>query len=75
MLKAFEWYGKHSPQKQKYQFWKHDSHSFYLHSPEVIQQKMDYIHQNAVVSGFVNEPFECRLSSANPQSPIKVLEL
>lgn len=67
--------GKHSPQKQKYQFWKHDSHSFYLYSNKMIQQKVDYIHQNPVVCGFVNESFEWRLSSANPQSPIKVLEL
>jgi hypothetical protein len=35
-----------------------------LWSPSVIDQKVDYIHFNPVVSGFVNEPEHWRYSSA-----------
>jgi putative transposase len=75
MLEHFKKYGKLSPQKQIYQFWKHDNHPFYLYSNEMINQKVNYIHDNPVVAGFVNVAHEWRLSSANENSPIKVLEL
>ena len=38
----------------------------------MIDQKVDYIHNNPVAAGFVNNPHEWRLSSANEESPIKV---
>jgi len=38
----------------------------------MIQQKEDYIHNNPVEAGFVNQPQEWRLGSANDQSPIKL---
>lgn len=74
MLNKFEYNGKISPQEQKMQFWKHDNHPFFLYSNKLIQQKVDYIHYNPVEAGFVNQPHEWRLSSANEQSPIKLDE-
>jgi REP element-mobilizing transposase RayT len=74
MQAQFKFYGSNSPQKQINQFWKHDNHPFYLYSNEMIDQKVNYIHNNPVEAGFVNEPYEWRLSSANEQSPIKVLK-
>lgn len=74
LLNKFEYYAKISPQEQKMQFWKHDNHPFYLYSNKMIQQKVDYIHFNPVEAGFVNQPHEWRLSSANEQSPIKLDE-
>lgn len=74
MLNKFEYYRGKSPQKQKMQFWKHDNHPFFLYSNKLIQQKVDYIHYNPVEAGFVNQPQEWRLSSANEQSPIKLNE-
>ena len=74
MLNKFEYHGKISPQKQKMQFWKHYNHSFFLYSNKVIQQKVDYIHNNPVAAGFVNQPQEWRLSSANEQSAINLNE-
>jgi putative transposase len=70
----FKKFGSKSPQKQINQFWKHDNHPFFLYSREMIEQKVNYIHHNPVEAGFVNEPHEWRLSSANEQSPIKVLK-
>jgi putative transposase len=74
MLNKFEWFGSNSSQKQKYQFWKHDNHPFFLYSPDMIKQKVDYIHDNPVEAGFVNSPNEWRMSSANEDSPIKIKE-
>lgn len=67
----FSYYGKKS-KNAEFQFWKHDNHPFYLYSNKMIDQKIDYIHNNPVEAGFVNEPHEWRLSSANPLSPIKI---
>jgi putative transposase len=74
MSDKFEYFGSNSSQKQKKQFWKHDNHPFFLYTPAMIQQKVDYIHDNPVEAGFVNQPQEWRMSSANEQSPIKLNE-
>jgi putative transposase len=74
VLKLFRHYGKQSAQKQKFQFWKHDNHPFFLYTNKMIQQKVDYIHENPVEAGFVIKPHEWRLSSANEESPVKLDE-
>ena len=74
MLAQFRYYGKISPQQQSLQFWKHDNHPFFLYTNKMIQQKVDYIHYNPVEAGFVNQPQEWRLSSANENGPIKLDE-
>jgi putative transposase len=56
------------------QFWKHDNHPFFLFTPKMIQQKIDYIHENPVVAGFGNKVDQWRLSSANEESPVKLDE-
>jgi REP element-mobilizing transposase RayT len=70
-LHQFHYYGKKSKHNEN-QFWKHDSHPFYLYSNEMIDQKIKYIHKNPVEAGFVNEAHEWRLSSANPNFEIKL---
>ena len=74
ILKLFKYFGSKSPQKQNMQFWKHDNHPFFLYTPKMIQQKIDYIHENPVEAGFVIKPEHWRLSSANEESPIKLTE-
>ncbi len=46
------------------QFWQQHNKPIELWSSEVIDQKMNYIHDNPVVSGFVNEPHHWKYSSA-----------
>lgn len=75
LMHQFHYFAGLSAQKQEKQFWKHDNHAFALYSNELIDQKIEYIHRNPVEAGFVNEPEEWRLSSANPDSPIPVMEL
>jgi len=73
-LHQFHYYGNKSKHNEN-QFWKHDSHPFYLYSNEMIDQKINYIHNNPVEAGFVNEAHEWRLSSANPNFEIKLSAL
>ena len=47
-----------------YQFWQQNNQPIELWSVEVIDQKLDYIHNNPILSGFVNEPEHWKYSSA-----------
>ncbi len=46
------------------QLWQQHCQPIELWSPKVIDQKVDYVHMNPVVSGFVNEPEHWKYSSA-----------
>ncbi|WP_260448492.1 transposase [Bibersteinia trehalosi] len=43
---------------QKYQFWQHHNQPIEIYSQKFLDEKLNYIHQNPVVSGFVYEPWE-----------------
>ncbi|MBC9795776.1 hypothetical protein [Sinomicrobium weinanense] len=47
-----------------YQFWRHDNKPIELWSHKVIQQKINYIHNNPVDAGFVFRPEDYVYSSA-----------
>lgn len=48
----------------KHQFWRHDNKPIELWSPSVIDEKINYIHQNPVIAGFVEQPHDYLYSSA-----------
>ncbi len=56
--------GKKKDNVSKYQFWQHHNKPIALWSPAVIHQKLDYIHNNPVETGFVTGPKEWKYSSA-----------
>jgi len=64
--------GKSSNVKH-YQFWRHDNKPIELWSNKVIQQKIDYIHQNPVEEGLVYKPEDYVYSSAMDYSGQKGL--
>ncbi|TWJ00772.1 hypothetical protein JN11_02031 [Mucilaginibacter frigoritolerans] len=64
MLWMFKRAAAKSSNNTNYQFWQHDSHPIELWSPEVTEQKADYIHNNPVASGFVVEPWHWKYSGA-----------
>ena len=64
MLGMFESAGKKQSNVQKYQFWQHHNKPIELWSTHVIKQKLNYIHNNPVVAGFVSTPTEWKYSSA-----------
>ena len=60
----FERAAKKSGHKQKTQFWQQHNQPIELWSSEVIEQKIEYIHDNPVHAGFVTEPEHWKYSSA-----------
>ncbi|HEY4786468.1 MAG TPA: transposase [Bacteroidales bacterium] len=64
MLRLFIHAAKRQNKKGTYQVWTHENHAIQLYSNEVIQEKVNYIHQNPVRSGIVSKPEEYLYSSA-----------
>jgi len=64
LLSMFEQAGNDNRNVATYQFWQHHNKPIELWSPKVIKQKLDYIHNNPVVSGFVTDPTDWKYSSA-----------
>ena len=54
---------KHNRNKN-YQVWTHDNHAELIYTEKFIDQKLDYIHDNPVRSGFVVHPEDYVYSSA-----------
>ncbi|SEP74126.1 REP element-mobilizing transposase RayT [Hyunsoonleella jejuensis] len=76
LLWMFERAGKKQGNVTKYQFWQHHNKPIELWSTSVIQQKIDYIHNNPVVNGFVTNPEDWKYSSArNFQDDATILEI
>ncbi len=75
LLYLFSYFAKTNKQYSKNHFWQYTNHPTLLYSQEVIQQKVDYIHENPVRAGLVTEPEHYPYSSACLDSPLKVLEL
>ncbi len=72
MINAFQYARKYNPLNTNHQFWQNGNYPVLLYSPAVIDQKIDYIHENPVKAGFVGSAHEFWYSSANPESPLKV---
>ena len=66
MLKKFEFAGKRLKRISKYKFWKDDNHAVYLDPlwPDMVDQKLNYIHNNPVKAMLVYEPHQYVFSSA-----------
>lgn len=60
----FKQAGKRNSNVQTYQFWQQHNQPIEIWSLKVFEQKLNYIHQNPVESGFVQQPFEWKYSSA-----------
>jgi putative transposase len=74
MIKSFEKAGKYNPLNVNHQFWQNGNYPVLLYSPAVIDQKIDYIHDNPVSAGFVGSAHEFWYSSGNPESPLKIFD-
>jgi len=65
LLDYFKKEGEKSSNTTNYQFWRHDNKPIELWSNEVIQQKIDYIHNNPVEEGIVFRAEDYKYSSAS----------
>jgi putative transposase len=73
LVRAFEKAGKDNPLNKAHQLWQNGNYPVLLYSSAVMDQKIDYIHENPVKAGFVGSAHEYWYSSANPESPLKVI--
>lgn len=64
LLNAFKKAGKKNPNNTNHQFWQQHNKTIELWSNEVIDQKINYVHNNPVEAGFVEHDFEYQHSSA-----------
>ncbi len=62
-----EWMLREFEKKESigYQFWQSGSHAIELYSERFIWNKINYIHNNPVVAGFVNDAVDWKYSSAS----------
>ena len=72
LLYVLSYYATQHQRNAKYQLWQATNHPIELMSNAVIDQKAEYIHQNPVVAGIVDEAHHYIYSSANPFSPLEV---
>lgn len=76
LLWMFEKAGAKNATVTNRQFWQQHNKPIELWTPAVIKQKIDYVHNNPVVSGFVVNPEDWKYSSArNFQDDHTVLEI
>ena len=64
MLWMFEKAGKKNSNVKNRQFWQQNNKPIELWSLKVFEQKLNYIHNNPVISGFVTNPIDWKYSSA-----------
>ncbi len=56
MLWMFRSAGKKNSNNKSYQFWRQDNHPIELDTNDMMDQKVEYIHNNPVSEGIVDHP-------------------
>ncbi len=76
-LWLFERAGRKNSNNKKYQFWQRHNHPVELNTNEMIDQRLEYIHNNPVEAGIVLSPEDYLYSSAINYAglPEKLLEV
>jgi putative transposase len=64
LLKQFERLKASHKADRDHQFWQEGSHPEMIQDDEMMRQKLEYIHNNPVARGFVDDPIHWRYSSA-----------
>jgi len=73
MLWIFRSNGERNSNNEKHQFWQQDNHPVCLDTAYLIDQRMDYLHNNPVAESIVEEPEHYIYSSARDYAGIKGL--
>ena len=53
LLMIFKYHAKFNKRVEKFQFWTHENHAVELTSNEMIESRINYIHQNLVRQGYL----------------------
>ncbi|OYW11945.1 MAG: transposase, partial [Planctomycetales bacterium 12-60-4] len=64
LLHEFQWRKMAHKTDSEHQFWDEGSHPQQIDSDEVMWQKLEYVHNNPVRRGYVDDPLHWRYSSA-----------
>lgn len=56
LLNQLEFYKKRHKKENKYQVWQEGTHPKLIHTEKMLFQKIEYIHYNPVLRGYVNVP-------------------
>ena len=64
LFMIFKYHAKFNKRVEKFQFWTHENHAVELTSNEMIESRINYIHQNPVRAGYVEQEHEFIYSSA-----------
>jgi putative transposase len=64
LIYRFEYAAKYKKQNTKYMFWKKDNHAILLDNSKMMEQRLNYVHNNPVEAGIVDEPEHYVFSSA-----------
>lgn len=64
MLSLFNEAGLKNINNKKYQFWQQDNHPIECDTAQILEQKVEYIHENPVRAGFVEKAEDWIYSSA-----------
>ena len=73
ILKILREAGTKNKHNNNFQFWQQHNHPILLDSNFLLEQKLNYIHENPVKAGFVDEPEDFLYSSARDYAGIKGL--
>ena len=64
LLEQLKWFRKAHKTDRNYQLWEEGSNLQLIDNPEVLRQKLDYIHLSPVKRGYIDLPEHWRYSSA-----------
>ena len=64
LLQQLAFFRKQHKADRDYQLWEEGSHPQMIEDETVLRQKLEYIHQNPVKRGYVDDPIHWRYSSA-----------
>ncbi len=73
MLSEFEFAARKHKRNEKYQIWTHENHPVILYGNTLIQQRINYIHDNPVRSGIVAKQEDYLYSSARAYAGLDCL--
>jgi len=75
LLYMFRYYANNNKHNAEYQFWQQHNHPIDLFTDKVIDQKINYIHDNPVNAGLVTDAHCYVFSSANPDTELMLEEI
>ncbi len=61
---VFKYHAKYNKRVKEKQFWTHENHAVELSNNELLDSRLDYIHDNPVRAGWVEQPEDYLYSSA-----------